>query len=82
MKNLFWKLHGRWGPNTPDSRRNNTPDSRRNNTPDSRRKIPEGPSLGLYREDGRENRKPVYKQVDILARRRISFHHVGQNYSC
>ena len=27
-------------------------------------KIMEGSSLGLYREDGKENKKPVYKQVD------------------
>eukprot|EP00090_Calanus_glacialis_P021264 TRINITY_DN32824_c0_g1_i1.p1 TRINITY_DN32824_c0_g1~~TRINITY_DN32824_c0_g1_i1.p1 ORF type:complete len:262 (-),score=56.28 TRINITY_DN32824_c0_g1_i1:93-824(-) len=27
-------------------------------------KIIEGSSLGLYREDGKENKKPVYKQVD------------------
>ena len=31
---------------------------------EDRRKIPEGASLGLYREDGKEHRKPVYKQVE------------------
>ena len=33
---------------------------------EDRRKIPEGASLGLYREDGKEHRKPVYKQVEPL----------------
>ena len=34
------------------------------NPQEDRRKIPEGASLGLYREDGKEHRKPVYKQVE------------------
>ena len=33
---------------------------------EDRRKIPEGASLGLYREDGKEHRKPVYKQVEQI----------------
>jgi len=43
---------------------------------EDRRKIPEGASLGLYREDGKEHRKPVYKQVD--GNYRLHFNSDGQ----
>ena len=47
---------------------------------EDRRKIPEGVSLGLYREDGKEHRKPVYKQVSRSLFIQFPFCQVDGNY--